>query len=233
MKTRILVSNQSYFGLEPLILRRGAERTIERAAGRAPEGARVSVQTLREDFELDAAAAGRLLQAFVANQLLEADGSGGEYHTTRRFLEFAKARVVPPLSRAQAKQLLEDACQLAALLNVQETANPLMIERMAVSGSYVSTADRIGKLVLWPVVTRRDRRARRPLMTDAEGAHQIGVALRDLSPHVAVRVVTDAASVDRPFSVPFHADSNALAPSPPNATLWERAASFGRWSSRR
>ncbi len=233
MKTRTLVSNQIYFGLEPLILRRGAERTLERLASQAAESARVSAETLRDDFQLDAAETGKLLQAFVADRLLEADGCRGDYRPTERFRELAAAKVVPPLHREEAKQLLEAACELAAQLNVEGTRNPLLIDMMAVSGDYVSAGDRIGKLVLWPVVRHRDRRARRTSMTDTEGAQQIRAAMRELGPFITARVVADAASVDRPFSVPFHADNNALAQSSAAATLWERAVSFGRWSAGR
>ncbi len=228
MKTRTLVSNQSYFGLEPLILRRGAERTLERLAGQASESARVRAETLREDFQLDNAETGRLLHAFVADRLLEADGREGDYRLTQRFREFAAAKVVPPLHREEAKQVLEAACELAAQLNAEATRNPLLIDMIAVSGSYVSTGDRIGKLVLWLVVRRRDQRAIGRSMTDAEGARQIGAAVRGMSPFIAVRVVTDTASVDRPFSVPFHADDMAPVRSTTRATLWARAASFGR-----
>ncbi len=230
MKTRTLVSNQTYFGLEPLILRRGAERTLERLADQASANARVSAQALREDFQLDAAETGRLLQALVADRLLEADDRNGDYRPTERFREFAAAKVVRPLHREEAKQVLEAACELAAQLNVEETRNPLLIDMMAVSGSYVSTADRIGKLVLWLVVRHRDHRARRGAMTDTEGARQIGAAVRGLSPFIMVHVVTDTASVDRPFSVPFHADNVAPARSAARTTLWERAASLGRWT---
>ena len=36
MKNRTLISNQLYFGLEPLDLRRGAERTLSRVFGLPP-----------------------------------------------------------------------------------------------------------------------------------------------------------------------------------------------------
>ena len=209
MKTRTLVANQLYFGLEPLILRGGAERTLERLAKQPPESARASVETLRDDFQIDTSATLKLLRAFVDKRLLEAEpGRKGDYLLTERFRDFAAAKVVPPLPREEARQVLEGACELAAQLNAVGMRNPLLIDTMAVSGSYMSSSDKVGELVLWPVVRRRDH-ASKTSMTDTEGANEIRAALRALSPFIAVRIVTDMSSVKRPFSVPFHADNKA------------------------
>ena len=73
MKIRTLISNQLYFGLEPLDLRRGTERTLSRVFGLPPDRVRVTRETLREDFRLDTAESETLLRAFVGDGLLQAD----------------------------------------------------------------------------------------------------------------------------------------------------------------
>jgi hypothetical protein len=233
MKTRTLVANQLYFGLEPLVLTRGIERTLERFAHVAPENIRVSANILSEAFRLDSVGTARLLQAFVADKVLEpAPGNRREYRITGRFRELAAARVIPPLRRDEAKQLVEQACDFAAQFNAEEIRNPLMIERMAVSGGYMSDSDRIGKLALWPVVTRRDDAAK-DAMTREEGARAIRHALRALSPFIAARVVTDIATVERPFSVPFYAEGEtSIAPDhSPTTAVREWVGSFRQWLS--
>jgi len=228
MKTRTLVANQLYFGLEPLILRRGAERTLERLAKQPPESARASVETLRDDFQLDTSATLKLLRVFVDKRLLEAEpGRKGDYRLTERFREFAAAKVVPPLPREEARQVLEGACELAAQLNAEGMRNPLLIDTMAVSGSYMSSSDKVGELVLWPVVRRRDH-ASKTSMTDTEGANEIKAALRALSPFIVVRIVADMSSVKRPFSVPFHADNEMAEPAAKASILLDWAESLRR-----
>jgi hypothetical protein len=70
MKIRTLISNQLYFGLEPLDLRRGTERTLSRVFGLPADRARVTRETLREDFRLDTAGSEALVHAFVSDGLL-------------------------------------------------------------------------------------------------------------------------------------------------------------------
>jgi len=227
MKTRTLVSSQLYFGLEALVLRRGAERVLARGAGQPAKNARVNAQILGEDFRLDAAATHALLRMLLSHRLLESEPDrAGSYRLTERFREFALARVVRPLQRSQAKELLDVACLLAARINVESTRNPLTIDTMAVSGNYMSRSDRIGELVLWPIVKPRvhtGARRIRSSMTQAEGTKEIRAALRALSPFIVVNVVTEATSVERPFSMPFRADDAAESPQP--------AAPFWAWRS--
>lgn len=205
MKTRLLVSSQLYFGMDPAALIFGAERTVARIAGAAEETARVNAEMLGQDFQLDFVAALRLVRSFVAGGLLEpVAGATEQYRPTDRFREIATARVVPPLTRAEATQLVDRACGVAERLN-GDARNPLFIDRMAVSGSYMSVSERIGKLELWPVVRRRDPGAVRPVLSDREGGHEIRAALRELGPHVVAQVVTDVSKVERPFGVPFEA----------------------------
>src|SRR2546421_12045568 len=109
MKIRTLVSNQLYFGLEPLIFRRGAGRTLSRIAGAPLENVRISAQMLGKDFRVDAGAADAdaLVNALLSSGLLQPfPGHPSDYRLTERFAEFALARVVPPLTRARAKELL-------------------------------------------------------------------------------------------------------------------------------
>jgi hypothetical protein len=223
MKTRTLVCSQNYFGLEALVLRRGAERVLARGAGQPPENARVNAQTLGEDFRLDAATAHALLLTLVSHRLLEPERDrAGDYRLTERFREIAAARVVRPLQRWQARELLEAAGRLVAQMNADSARNPFMVEMMAVSGSYMSRSNRIGELVLWPLVKPRHQKSARRIrssLSETEGAKEIRTALRALSPFIVVNVVTDATSIARPFSVPFRADDNAELPAPPAVGL--------------
>jgi hypothetical protein len=223
MKIRTLISNQLYFGLEPLAFRRGAGQMLGRVAKLPPEQARVNAQTLGKDFRLDSAAAHTLVDAFVASGLLEPDPKrAGEYRLTDRFAEFALARVVPPLPRMRAKELLDQACKLAAKINAEWTHNPLMVHMIAVSGSYMSRNNRIADLTLWPVVKRRSEvSVGRSSITKADGATEIGSAFRGLSSFIVVRMVADKTTIERPFAVPFRHDYGERATPPPStARFW-------------
>ncbi len=232
MRIRTLVSNQLYFGLDPLHLRRGAARTVSRIFGLSPERALVNAQSLAEDFRLDEASGDALVHALAAEGLLQEEaGSPGNYHLTLRFHEFAQARVTAPLDRTQARQLIDRACQLTVRINADRTWNPMMIDMMAVSGSYMSRSDDISNLKLWPVVkARAEVRPRRfgPPMTKAEGSSEIRAALRALSPFILVHLVTDTAAVERPFSVPFRAYDDMIASSVASARLLAWSSSLRR-----
>ena len=237
MKIRTLISNQLYFGLEPLDLRRGTERTLSRVFGLPPDRVRVTRETLREDFRLDTAESETLLRAFVGDGLLQADpATTGNYRLTERFHEFAQARVVAPLERAEAKELVDKACRVAAQINADRTWNPVMIDMLGVSGAYMSRSDYISELKLWPVVkTRAEIRPRRfgSPMTKAEGSSEIRGLLRALSPFILVHLVTDTASVERPFSVPFRAYDELIASSLAPAKLLAWSSSLRRQLSGR
>jgi hypothetical protein len=232
MKIRTLVSNQLYFGLEPLVFRRGAGRALTRVNGAPIEDVRISAQTLGKDFRLDAAAADAFVSALLSSGLLQPfPGHPTGYRLTERFAEFALARVVPPLPRARAKELLIQACQLAAKINADWTANPLMIHMVAVSGGYMSRNSRIAELTLWPVVKRRvDVRARRfgASTSKADGASEISAALRALSSFILVKMVADKTSIERPFAVPFRDHVDALMPPPSAGRLWAWSSSLRR-----
>ena len=211
MKTRTLLSHQRYFGMDPVALRHATGRVLLRVAGLPPERARVSAQRLREDFGQDTAGGDALLRELVYSGLLEPHAERlGDYRLTERFAEFASARIVAPLLRVRAKQLLDEACRLAAEINGEWNRNPLAIWAIAVSGDYMSRNHELADLTLWVVVGRRAR-VRAPrwvrLPSKAEGAAAIRDALRKLSSFIVVHLVTDTASLPRPFSVAFRAES--------------------------
>ena len=225
MKTRTLIANKFYFGLDPKQLCRGAERVISRVDGLPPGTARVNAATLCEDFGLDMPATLALLHALAGNRLLyPVEGRLGDFRLTDKFREFAQAQIVPPLHRDGAKQLLDEACKMAERINEGLLRNPLQIDLMAVSGSYMSRSHKIAELKVWPVVRPRTRmRAPRfqPVMNGTEAAREIRSALCALSPFLVVHVVTDMATIERPFSVPFRADDGGTGASPaPSMRVW-------------
>jgi len=210
MKVRTLVSHQRYFGMEPIALRHGAGRVLLRVAGLPPERARVSAQRVREDFGMDTVDGEALVHQFVQSGLLEPHGErAGDYRVTDRFVEFASARIVAPLPRVRAKQLLDQASRLAAEINEEWTRNPLAIEALAVSGDYMSRHHELSDLTLWAIVRPRSR-TRVPRWAKApskhEGAVAIRNALRELSSFIVVHLVTERTYVPRPFSVAYQAD---------------------------
>ena len=223
MKSRTLVANKYYFGLEPTHLRRGVERVVARVDALPPGKARVNAATLREDFELDMPSTLALLHALAGHRLLYPEGErAGDFRLTDKFREFAQAHIVPPLHRAEARELLDKACRLAESMNTIRTRNPLQIDLIAVSGSYMSRRDKIAEVRLWPVVRPRPR-MRVPRfqssMNGAEAARDIRNELCALSPFLVVHVVTDMTAIERPFSVPFRADENSGASSPGSASM--------------
>jgi hypothetical protein len=228
MKIRTLISNQLYFGLEPLAFRRGAGKALARVAKLPPDQARVNAQTLGKDFKLDSAGAHTLVDAFVAKGLLQADPTrAGDYRLTDRFAEFALARVVPPLPRMRAKELLDQACKLAGKINEEWKQNPLVIDMIAVSGSYMSRNSRISELILWPVLRRRSEVSAWPFgasITKAAAASEISTALRGLSSFIVVRMVADKEKIERPFAVPFRRDYS------PSVPVARPAGRFWNWS---
>ena len=234
MKVRTLNSKQTYFGLEPLAFRRGAGLALARVAKLSPEQARLKGETLAKDFRVDSGHAQALLDTFVAKGLLQLDRSAGtisEYRLTDLFKEYAAAQVVPPLTRVRAKELLDEACKLAAEINAEWKQNPLIINMIAVSGSYMSRNNRISDLTLWPVVKRRREVTTRRFgssITKADGAAEIGKALRALSSFVVVHVVADRATIERPFAVPFRDVGEAMKSPAASVRFWDWGFSLRR-----
>ncbi|MFO1323932.1 MAG: hypothetical protein U1F15_07685 [Burkholderiales bacterium] len=207
MKVRTLLADRLYYGLDPLRLRAATGRALARVVGLKPDRARVSATHLRQDFALDTTQAAALVDEFVADGLLEPptqDRSG--YGLTREFFELAAARIVEPLPRARAKQLLTEACTVAERINEDAVHNPLAIAAFAVYGDYMSRSHRLDELSLGVVVelrapSRRTRFGR--MLTKADGATAIRAAFCALSSFIRVRLVTDVRSVPRPFSLVF------------------------------
>src|SRR5437867_608515 len=205
MKARTLVTQRQYFGLDALNLRLAAARVVARVVGLAPERARVSVRNLRQDFAVNTVEGQALFDELVAEGLLVPRAAQqGDYRLTERFLEFATARVVEPLPRDRAKQLVTKACELASRINSEWSRNPLEVESIATFGSYMSLDTQLAELPLGIVVRSRTtaRRARWGRMaTKAQGAYDIRAAFRELSSFVRVRMVKETRLLSRPFGV--------------------------------
>lgn len=214
MKARTLVTQRLYFGMDAVNLRTASARVLLRVVGLPPERARVSARSLRQDFGVDTVQGNALVEQFVAEALLDPPRElQVDYGLTERFLEFASARVVEPLPRERAKQLLANACELAARVNGDWTRNPLEIEAVAPFGCYMSRDRQLPELPLGIVVRTRPavRRARwGRIQTKSDGAREIRAEFRDLSSFMHVRMVNDTRRLPRPFAFAFHADSPAL-----------------------
>jgi hypothetical protein len=207
MRERTLVTQRLYFGMSALYLRAATARVLARIAGLPPEFAHVSARNLRQDFAMNTVEGEALVEGLVAHGLLEPrTEQRDDYRLTDRFLEFATARVVEPLPRRRAKELLAQACELAGRINLECTRNPLEIEAVAPFGQYLSQDAQLAELQLGVIVQPRapSRRARwGKLMSKSEGAHDIRAAFRELSSFVRVRMVNDKRLLPRPFTVVF------------------------------
>jgi hypothetical protein len=206
MSVRTLVTDRRYFGVDPLKLRTAAGRVLARVAGLPPDRAHVSARHLAQDFGVTTVEGQALIDELVADGLLRPrTETPSDYRLTRRFVEFASARVVDPLPRARARQLLAQACALAAKINADWTRNPLEIDMVAPFGCYMSRDEQLAELSLGIVVRTRpgSRRAHWRMATKADGANEIRAAFRELSSYVRVRLVNDTRLLSRPFAVAF------------------------------
>lgn len=209
MKARTLIADRLYYGLAPVRLRAATARALARVVGLAPERARISATNLRHDFAVDTVQGEALVNELVADGLLEPPtGQFPGYGLTKNFLELAGARIVEPLPRTRAKQLLGEACALAERINEEDVHNPLMVIAFAVYGDYMSREHQLAELSLGVVVelrpvSRRMRFGRS--LRKSEGAHAVRDAFRRLSSFMRVRLVTDVRTLPRPFSLVFEA----------------------------
>jgi hypothetical protein len=207
MKGRTLINDRLYYGLSPMRLRAATTRALARVVGLPSDRARVSAANLRHDFALDTVQGEALVNEMVADGLLEPpSGRQAGYALTREFMELAGARIVEPLPRARARQLLAEACALAERINEEDVHNPLVVAAFAVYGDYMSREHMLGELSLGVVVdlrplSRRMRFGR--MLRKQEGAEAIKAAFRRLSSFVRVRLVTDVRTLPRPFSLVF------------------------------
>jgi hypothetical protein len=208
MKIRTLVTKRKYYGMEAVALRAAMARLLSRVAGLPADAARVSRRNLYQDFGLDAAAAQDTLDQMVADGLLQQpDERQGDFALTERFLEFATARVVDPLPRDRARQLLGKVCLLATQINAEWKANPLEIASLAPFGSYISQDRLLAELPLGIVVRPRSpsRKARwTRTVSRRDGARQIRAAVRELSTFFHIRMFSDPKLLPQPFAIIFH-----------------------------
>jgi len=211
MKARTLLAHQRYFGLDPVRLRIASGRMMARVVGLPPERARVSTDHIRIDFGLDIEESERMAASLVGGGLLRPHPERPrEFFVTERLVEYAAARVVEPLLRPRAKLLLDRACDLATQINREWLRNPLEIDAVAVSGSYMTPEHELTDLALGVVVGPRLKLKPRPwaiTSSKTEGAREIRHAFDDLSSFVVAHVVTRLASIPRPFSVAWEAEA--------------------------
>lgn len=211
MKTRTLIAHHRYFGVDAVQLRTAAGRVLTRVVGLPPGRARVRADHLKRDFAVDTVEGDALLHELVGGGLLRPDADApGDFELTDRFREIAAARIVEPLPRARARALVARACDIVRHINADATRNPLVVEALAVSGSYMSRDPGLTDLVLGAVVRSRaaDRRARWGRMANKQaGAQAIRHELMALSSFVVVHFVTDQADLPRPFAIVFRDDA--------------------------
>jgi len=211
MKSRTLIAHHRYFGVDAVALRTAAGRVLTRIVGMPADRARVRAEHLRQDFAVDTAGGDVLLHDLVEGGLLRPDDDHpGAFEPTDRLREFAAARVVEPLPRARARQLVARACAIVREINAEAARNPLFVDALAVSGSYMSRDSGLADLTLGVVVRSRgaDRRARWGRMANKQvGAQAIREELQQLSSFVAVHFVTDVADLPRPFAIVYRDES--------------------------
>jgi hypothetical protein len=207
MKIRTLVTQRRYYGMEAVALRAAMARVLSRVAGLPADAARVSRRHLYLDFGLDTTAAQQTLDQMVADGLLQQpDERRPDFALTERFLEFATARVVEPLPRDRARQLLGKVCLLATQINAEWKSNPLEIAALAPFGSYISQDKLLAELPLGIVVRARSpsRKARwARTVSRRDGARQIRSAVRELSTFFHIRMISDPKLLPQPFAVVF------------------------------
>jgi hypothetical protein len=208
MKSRTLVTQRLYFGVDAFKLREASGRVLARVVGLAPERAKVRDSEIRRDFGMDTVEGQLMVDEMVAEGLLaRRDSALGEYRLTDRFVEYANARVVEPLVRSRARRLIANARELASRINTDWTRNPLEIEAIAPFGSYISQDLYLDELPIGVVVRMRptSRRARWRMLSKADGAHEIRGAFKSLSSFVHVQLVTRIGDLPPPFAVVFQA----------------------------
>jgi hypothetical protein len=231
-KIRRLIAGQRYFGVEAQTFHDGAKRTLARLSTRGKEPPRIDLRSLGEDFRLDAASSWALLRAMLADGLLRSDGPGS-YRPAARLRDYALAHVVAPLSRTQARTLLDKARKLAVKINADWERNPFRIRMILVSGSYMSRSDLLPELSLWLMLGRRREagtRRGKSALGKADALRQIAATAKALSPLVVVHAVSAKESVERPFSVVFEAEDDYADSSTPS---WGRFRQWGASVSRR
>ena len=211
MKSRTLVTERLYFGVDAFRLREATGKVLSRVVGLAPDRAKVRAEDIRHDFGLDTVEGSSTVDEMVAEGLLEPRAEvTGEYQLTDRFREYANARVVEPLSRSRARIIVANARELADRINAEWTRNPLEISAIAPFGSYLSQEPRLEALPIGIVVRLRhaSRRARFRMLSKADGAHEIRGAFKALSSFVHAQLCTDIGDLPPPFAVVYQASDD-------------------------
>ena len=206
---RTLIAGRAYFGIDALLLQRGAERAVARVTQSSTPTV-VTLDALQQDFQVDRDTAARLAEALVQSGLLTPHPQLQGYGITERLREYAEAQVLAPLDRQAAKALLDRIVATVAEINARWRTNPIMIARVAVSGRFTDPTSKVPELRLWAIVRLRPSDSRRLFsrqISKVDGAHEIRKALRAFGPIVNVRLVVDEASVERPFVAVFDADA--------------------------
>jgi len=208
LRARTLVTQRRYFGLDAVSLRAATGRVLSRVVGLPRDRARITDSQLRVDFGVDTIDARVLVEGMVEGGLLQPRAEQRDYRITDRFYEFAAARIVEPLPRTRAKQLVGQADDLARRVNAEWTRNPLLIEAVAPFGAYMSRDPYLDELPLGLVVGNRpaSQRARWRTIGKAEGVQEIRDAFGGLSSFVRLRLVTGLVDLPRPFAVSFQAE---------------------------
>ncbi len=208
MRARTLVTHRRYFGLDAVSLRAATGRVLSRVVGLPRDRARITDSQLRVDFGVDTIDARALVEGMVEGGLLQPRAEQRDYRITDRFYEFAAARIVEPLPRPRAKQLVGQADDLARRVNAEWTRNPLIIEAVAPFGAYMSRDPYLDELPLGLVVGNRpaSQRARWRTIGKADGVQEIRDAFGGLSSFVRLRLVTGLVDLPRPFAVSFQAE---------------------------
>ena len=207
MKHRTLVTQRLYFGVDAFRLREASGRMLTRIAGLSKDRARVRRSEIYRDFGVDTTEGQLMVDEMVAEGLLSRADDDTAYRVTDRLVEYANARVVEPLVRSRARQIVASARELASRVNAGWTRNPLEVEALAPYGCYISQDLYLDKLPIGIVVRARpaSRRARWRMLTKADGAQELRSAFRSLSSFVHVSLVTQLADLPPPYAVVFQA----------------------------
>lgn len=210
MKTPTLVANYFYFGLDAMRLREGSGRILERIQGRPAGRASVGLNTLTREFGLGDASPATVDQMLEFGLLERQDSQRNVFGVTDRFRQYAHARIIKPLQRAQARLLLSHVRELAQRFNRRAAHNRYTIAALAVFEGYMSLDKELAELAIGVV-----RRRRTPAETAAsgratkvtEGSDAIRALLEESSHFVRVSFFPRLRDVPRPFSVFYEVES--------------------------
>lgn len=205
MKTPTLVASYFYFGLDALRLREGSGRVLERIQGKPAGRASVGLNTLTREFGLGTNVSRSTVDQMLEFGLLERqDPQRAIFGVTDRFRQYAHARIIKPLPRAQARLLLSHVRELAQRFNRRATHNRYTIAALAVFEGYMSLDQELAELAIGVVRRRRTLAGHAATGRAAkvtEGTDALRVLLEGSSHFVRVSFFPRLRDVPRPFSV--------------------------------